>query len=99
LYYVSLKGVTGAVLSDYDSVKKNITRLRDLTGLPIVIGFGIKDRESVKAMGGLADGVVIGSALVNKIAELPRSSVHTQDDINECTNLIGVARKALNSNN
>ena len=99
LYYVSLKGVTGAVLSDYDSVKKNITRLRDLTGLPIVIGFGIKDRESVKAMGGLADGVVIGSALVNKIAKLPHASVQAQDDISECTNLIGVARKALNSNN
>ena len=99
LYYVSLKGVTGAVLSDYDSVKENLTRLRELTDLPIVIGFGIKDRQSVKALGRLADGVVIGSALVNKIAELPHTSVQAQDDINECTNLIGVARKALNSNN
>lgn len=70
LYYVSLKGVTGAALTDHESVRSNIAALRELTNLPIVIGFGIKDAASAKAMGALADGVIIGSALVSEIAKL-----------------------------
>ena len=97
LYYVSLKGVTGAELSDYDSVRESLTVLDSLTSLPIVIGFGIKDAQSVRAMGSLANGVVIGSALVNKIAELPPTNPQLKSDIQECTNIIGIARKALNS--
>ena len=70
LYYVSLKGVTGAALTDHDSVRANIESLRALTDLPIVIGFGIKDAESARAMAALSDGVIIGSALVEQIAKL-----------------------------
>ncbi|MGI9251235.1 MAG: tryptophan synthase subunit alpha [Pseudohongiellaceae bacterium] len=70
LYYVSLKGVTGAALSDTDAVQGKMKTLRALTKLPIVIGFGIKDADSAAAMAGLADGVVIGSALVQEIAKL-----------------------------
>ena len=99
LYYVSLKGVTGANLSDYDSVRESLTVLDSLTSLPIVIGFGIKDMQSVQAMGSLANGVVIGSALVNKIAELPPTNPQLKSDIQKCTNIIGMARKALNSIN
>jgi len=66
LYYVSLKGVTGAGHLDVDSVKNKMSELRQLTDLPICVGFGIKDAESAAAVGKLADGVVVGSALVKQ---------------------------------
>ncbi|MDA1370098.1 MAG: tryptophan synthase subunit alpha [Proteobacteria bacterium] len=97
LYYVSLKGVTGAALTDYDSVRENIRALRGLTDLPIVIGFGIKDAESARAMGELADGVVIGSALVSKIAELPGTPRQEGPELQRCSAIIGVAREVLNN--
>ncbi|HAJ75298.1 MAG TPA: tryptophan synthase subunit alpha [Gammaproteobacteria bacterium] len=96
LYYVSLKGVTGAALTDHQSVGEKIAALRGLTDLPIVIGFGIKDAESAQAMGKLADGVVIGSALVGRIAELPVHEPQTSAGLQHCTAVIGVVRDVLN---
>jgi len=92
LYYVSLKGVTGAALLDSDSVRLSIERLRGMTQLPIVIGFGIKDADSAKAMGALADGVIIGSALVERVAELGSSSAA---ELTASTAVIREARAAL----
>lgn len=92
LYYVSLKGVTGAALLDSESVRLSIERLRGLTQLPIVIGFGIKDAGSAKAMGALADGVIIGSALVERIADLKSS---TAAEVMASTAVIREARAAL----
>lgn len=64
IYFVSLKGVTGASHLDIDSVTANLARIRARTGLPVQVGFGIKDAQSAKAVAACADGVVIGSALV-----------------------------------
>lgn len=97
LYYVSLKGVTGAALVDHVSVQDNIKALRELTDIPIVIGFGIKDGASAKAMSELADGVIIGSALVENIAHLTGSTDITQAQITAATEIIGEARKAINN--
>ncbi len=97
LYYVSLKGVTGAALTDYASVTANIAKLKELTGLPIVIGFGIKDAESAAAVGQLADGVTIGSALVEKIAELADQEVCDTEGLVRATGVIAAARQALDS--
>lgn len=69
LYYVSLKGVTGAGNLNVDEVGQRLETIRKITGLPIAVGFGIKDAESAAAVAGIADGVVVGSALVNRIAE------------------------------
>ncbi|GHC29991.1 tryptophan synthase subunit alpha [Aidingimonas halophila] len=69
LYYVSLKGVTGAATLDVDAVDRQLTPLRRMTDLPLCVGFGIRDGESAAAVGRVADGVVVGSALVNRIAE------------------------------
>lgn len=96
LYYVSLKGVTGAALTDYDSVRSNIARLRGFTDLPIVIGFGIKDAEGAAAMGRLSDGVIIGSALVEKIALLDDRKEQDEQQIEQTTAIIAAAREALN---
>tara|TARA_R110002073_G_scaffold308322_1_gene478209 strand:- start:21 stop:839 length:819 start_codon:yes stop_codon:yes gene_type:complete len=97
LYYVSLKGVTGAALIDHDSVSANIDRLRAQAQLPIVIGFGIKDGASAAAMGKLADGVIIGSALVEKIAELADQVGQDEAVLLATTAVIGEAREALDN--
>lgn len=99
LYYVSLKGVTGAALTDHESVAESIAELRKLTDLPIMIGFGIKDAASARAMGGQADGIIIGSALVDKIAGLAAGSIPDAGTLAETCAIIGVARKAIDNLN
>lgn len=68
IYYVSLKGVTGSASLDVDAVATKIDTIRNYTKLPIGVGFGIKDAESARAVANVADGVVVGSALVQRIA-------------------------------
>ncbi len=67
IYYVSLKGVTGAGHLNTDDVETKLKQIRAHTGLPIGIGFGVKDAETAKIVSGLGDGVVVGSALISKI--------------------------------
>ncbi|MBC8211690.1 MAG: tryptophan synthase subunit alpha [Gammaproteobacteria bacterium] len=69
LYYVSLKGVTGANTLDVDSVARKLTEIRSITDLPVGVGFGIKDGETAQAVSRVADAVVVGSALVKKMAK------------------------------
>jgi tryptophan synthase alpha chain len=64
VYYVSLKGITGADHLDRDDVGAKLRWLKGMTTLPVVVGFGIKDGASARAVAREADGVVIGSALV-----------------------------------
>ena len=68
LYYVSLKGVTGSASLNVDEVAGRVETIRNLAQLPIGVGFGIKDAESAQAVSRVADGVVVGSALVNQVA-------------------------------
>lgn len=69
VYYVSLKGVTGAGHLDADSVRENLTRIRRFTDLPLCVGFGIKDGASARAVSEHGDGAVVGSLLVSAIGE------------------------------
>lgn len=71
LYYVSLKGVTGANTLDIDSVKLKLDEIRSNTQLPLGVGFGIKDGATAQAVAQVADAVVVGSVLVNKVAQSP----------------------------
>lgn len=70
LYYVSLKGVTGAGHLDIDSVKSKLAEIRDVTPLPVCVGFGIKDPASASSICEIADGAVVGSVLVDCAAKL-----------------------------
>lgn len=70
LYYVSVKGVTGSASLDVQSVSDKLDVVRKYTNLPVGVGFGIKDAESAKAVSDVAEGVIVGSVLVNKIASL-----------------------------
>ncbi len=67
IYYVSLKGVTGATHLDLAAVQAKLVRLRAYTDLPIGAGFGIRDGATARAVADIADAVVIGSALVECI--------------------------------
>ncbi len=67
LYYVSLKGVTGAGHLDVADVEAKLQTIRANTTLPVGIGFGVKDAETAKIVSSLGDGVVVGSALISKI--------------------------------
>ena len=95
LYYVSLKGVTGAALEDRESVAVNIANLRQSTDLPVIVGFGIRNVETALAMNELGDGIIIGSALVEKIAQLPPAASRQAEDIPGAVALIGAVRRAL----
>ena len=68
VYYVSVKGVTGSAALDVDSVRSHVESLREITDLPIGVGFGIRDAQTAKAVSECADGVIVGSVLVNAIA-------------------------------
>lgn len=67
LYYVSLKGVTGAATLDVASVKHKLAEIRQHTALPVAVGFGVRDAETAALLSRTADGVVVGSALVSEI--------------------------------
>jgi len=69
VYYVSLKGITGASNLDPQAVREKVTGLQARTALPVFVGFGIKDGATAKAIGEVADGVVVGSALVRTMGQ------------------------------
>ena len=69
VYYVSVAGVTGVKEADADAVAPHVERVRRASGLPVAVGFGIKTPERAAAVARVSDGVVVGSALVDEIAE------------------------------
>jgi tryptophan synthase alpha chain len=69
VYYVSLKGVTGAHTLDVEDVGRHVAMIRRHTALPVGVGFGIRDAESAAAVAAIADAVVVGSALVKCIEQ------------------------------
>lgn len=69
VYYVSVAGVTGVKEADAQAVAPNVERVRKASGLPVAVGFGIKTPERASAIAQVADAVVVGSALVDEVAE------------------------------
>ena len=67
LYYVSLKGVTGAQNIDIDQVKHRVAEIKSLTDLPVGVGFGVRDPETAKAVASFSDAIVIGSRIIQEI--------------------------------
>ena len=67
VYYVSLKGVTGAGHLDITEVKEKVTAIKNVSSIPVGVGFGIKDAESAKMLASIADAIVVGSALIKLI--------------------------------
>lgn len=69
VYYVSIAGTTGAATPDQDAVAERVAAIKASTDLPVCIGFGVKTPEQAKAFGAVGDGVVVGSAIVNRVLE------------------------------
>ncbi|MDT8428164.1 MAG: tryptophan synthase subunit alpha [Pseudomonadales bacterium] len=97
LYYVSLKGVTGAAIRDKGEIRIRIEQLRGITDLPVVVGFGIKDSRSAQEMASVSDGIIVGSALVERIAQLSGKQGISESDITSSTELIAVLRKSIDN--
>ena len=69
VYYVSITGITGAAEAQAGDVGPEVARIKASTDLPVVVGFGIKTPETAKGIAGVADGAVVGSAIVQRIGE------------------------------
>jgi len=69
IYYVSVAGITGKAAGGASSVERAVARLKTASALPVAVGFGIKTAEKAKEFAGFADAVVVGSALVNELAQ------------------------------
>jgi tryptophan synthase alpha chain len=72
VYYVSLKGVTGAGHLDTAAVEQMLPRIRAHVTVPVGVGFGIRDAATARAVGRVADAVVIGTKVIQVVDELPR---------------------------
>ncbi len=94
LYYVSLKGVTGAGHLDLTDVDKKIQQIKKHTKLPIGVGFGVKDAQTAKSIAQIADAVVVGSALISKIESNPDNLVKAKQEI---VDLLNSMRYAMDS--
>ena len=68
VYYVSLTGITGAKLANLDDVAKNVEKIRKVTDVPVAVGFGVATPEDAAKVAAIADGVIVGSAIVKQIA-------------------------------
>jgi tryptophan synthase alpha chain len=70
VYYVSMTGITGSALPDTTKVAAAVKRIKGHTDLPICVGFGVKTAEQARVIGAAADGVVVGTAIVNAVANV-----------------------------
>ncbi len=70
VYYVSMTGITGSALPDTSKVASAVRRIKGHTSLPVAVGFGVKTAEQARVIGASADGVVVGTAIVNAVASV-----------------------------
>ncbi len=94
VYYVSLKGVTGAASLDMDEVGERVRSIREITDLPVGVGFGISDAETASRMAMVADAVVVGSALVKRMQAHADNPARMRHEVSE---LLSQMRQAMDS--
>jgi tryptophan synthase alpha chain len=83
VYYVSLKGVTGSKALDVDDVARNLERIRAHVTIPVGVGFGIQDGATAAKVAAISDGVIVGSALVNRIAANATNPKQAQAEVSD----------------
>ena len=91
LYYVSLKGVTGAANIDIEQVKLKVSMIRELTDLPIGVGFGVKDAATAKEVAKISDAVVVGSRMIQEVENSNKDNL-----IQNISKLMKELREAVN---
>jgi len=70
IYYVSMTGITGARLLLDASIERSINNIRKITDKPVAVGFGVSTPDEARAISGISDGVIVGSAIVRKVSEI-----------------------------
>ena len=89
VYYVSITGITGAAAPDHSKVADAVARIKRHTKLPVAVGFGVRTAEQAAAIARGADGVVVGSALVEKVrGSLDPNGKATARTANEVSDLV-----------
>ncbi|TCD16030.1 tryptophan synthase subunit alpha [Oricola cellulosilytica] len=90
VYYVSMTGITGASIANTTAVGEAVTRIKRHTQLPVCVGFGVKTAEQARVIGRDADGVVVGTAIVQAIANtLDGDNKATSDTVEAVATLVG----------
>ena len=90
VYYVSITGITGAATPDFGRVATAVERIKRHTALPVVVGFGVKSGAHAAAIAGGADGVVVGSALIQAVKDsLDPAGQATSRTVEAVTTLVG----------
>lgn len=97
LYYVSITGITGAATANEQKVREAVMRIKKHTALPVAVGFGIKDAAGASALAGVADAVVVGSAIVQKIADLTAAKALSTQIVSETAAYVETLAKAAHS--
>jgi len=96
VYYVSIAGITGTAAPDLGDVAAHLGRIKQSTALPIAVGFGVKTKDQVTAIAKIAEGVVVGSALVAALAQsLDKSGKATPETAPRVLNLVEQLASAL----
>ena len=96
LYYVSVAGITGLQQAAAGSIEEAVARLKASTDLPIAVGFGIRTPDQAAAVARVADGVVVGSAIVEIVAEHGEDApTHIARYVSSLAQAVGIARKDL----
>ncbi len=99
VYYVSITGITGTHAPDIENVQENIRKIKQITDLPIIVGFGIRSPAQATLMSELSDGIVIGSAVVDLIKKtLDNDVVSSSEDLITCLDFTKDISKALKHN-
>lgn len=98
VYYVSITGITGTQAPDIAAVQANVARIKAKTALPVCVGFGVKTPEQARAIAAGADGVVVGSALVNAVAaSLDGNGLATSSTVSSVTTLVNGLANGLSA--
>jgi tryptophan synthase alpha chain len=90
VYYVSMTGITGGAIASTTAVAGAVNRIKNHTDLPVCVGFGVKTAEQAKVIGKDADGVVVGTAIVQAVANtLDKDNKATSDTVEAVATLVG----------
>ena len=89
VYYVSMNGITGSAIADTTKIESAVKRIKEHTDLPVCVGFGVKTAGHARVIGQYADGVVVGTAIVNQIAlSLDANNKATADTVESVATMV-----------
>ncbi|MEN5083886.1 tryptophan synthase subunit alpha [Bosea sp. TWI1241] len=98
VYYVSMTGVTGGTIANYDAVGDAVARIKQHTTLPVAVGFGVKTAQDAAQIARGADGVVVGSALVERVRQsLDGEGKATEKTVSAVTSLVAELAAGIRS--